>query len=148
MSTKPETQFISSVNRHLPRDVYRMHTNNPYIGGIPDEYYENKKILWVEYKFDRKLPPIVVLSNEKYYLTKLQQDWLRRCRVNGHQTAVILGWPDGGYVFVGDAWEEPIARDTLIERTCSRAEIARWISWKVGLDSSIVHRLGNCERFV
>jgi hypothetical protein len=56
VSSKPETTFIQSIHRHLPKEVYREKMANPYRGGTPDVWYSGyKSDLWVEYKFIPKL---------------------------------------------------------------------------------------------
>lgn len=126
---KPENRFISQVHKHLPELVYREKTNNPYRGGTPDVYYEGSRdILWVEYKFKQSLPKTVKLK-----LTKLQLRWLHRCYGNGKNCWVILGWKDNnttrGVIFTDPSdWERAHDRNSLMDRSLSIQELARWIT--------------------
>lgn len=57
MSKKPETTFIASVHKHLPKELHREKMNNPYSSGTPDVYYSGMKAdLWIEYKFIPRIP--------------------------------------------------------------------------------------------
>ena len=73
MSRKPETTFIASVHKHLPKDLYRLKNNNPFAGGIADVWYSGMKAdLWVEYKFVARVPKTGLAAD----LGELQKVWL------------------------------------------------------------------------
>ena len=130
MARKPENTFIASVHRHLGTSVYREKTNNPYLGGTPDLYYEgNRGALWVEYKWFDTVPPQVELVDKK--LSRLQQSWLRRCHGNERPCAVIVGCPSGGTIYPGLSWEQTLPRADFMERLHRPQEVAAWITDQV-----------------
>lgn len=130
----PEQSFKYSVHRYLePHDVDVEGMANPYRRGTPDNWYSgNKADLWVEWKFLRQLPPMIELANpKKKLLSPLQQHWLQRKHDHGRNVAVILGAKDGGLVFPGTSWQEPISREDFLSRIMKRREIAEWILEKI-----------------
>jgi len=105
-----------------------MKNHNEYIGGIADVWYSGKRFdIWVEYKFIKKLPPIIDLMNLKkeYCLSALQQAWLRDRHDEGRDVFVILGCREGGVIFVKRNWEMKHSRDKV--RVQLRLDVARWI---------------------
>lgn len=126
MSTKPETTFIASVHKHLPRDLYRMKTHNPYLGGIPDIFYSGTKTdLWVEYKFIPKITPAQCRSPN---LSALQLDWINGRHEEGRNVAVIVGSPTGGVLMLDCEWQSFFDVDQFKGRVKTRAELAEWIA--------------------
>ena len=126
MSTKPETTFYTSVHKHLPTELYRMKTHNPFIGGVPDMWYSGQTgDLWVEYKFIMlpKRDTTVIRPD----LSGLQSDWLRERYGEGRNVAVIVGCKDGGVVMPGRIWEHNITVKYFKEIIQSRKDIADWI---------------------
>lgn len=131
MSSKPEASFIRSVHKYIPKELYTEGMANPYRGGTPDRYYEgNNGVLWVEYKYFPKLPPVIELTSPKakVKLSKLQEDWLRRAYNNGLNVAVIAGCPDGGIIFSGISWDAQWLRAEAVDFIRPRKEVAEWIS--------------------
>ena len=125
----PEGKYIARIHRQLDKnahpDQYHMSNTNPYVGGIPDQYYEGPTgVLWIEYKFLKVLPPILDMTNpKKKLLTQLQIRWLRRATKNHGNTAVILGLENGEGVWLRHlAWEKTHTKNSLI--TLEPAEIA------------------------
>lgn len=120
MSAKPETTFYTSIHKHLPIELYRMKTHNPYIGGVPDMWYSGKQDLWIEYKF------IVLPKRDstmiKIELSGLQLDWLKNRHREGRRVQVIVGCKEGGVFFKNLSWEKPIPtkvfRTLLLTRRC------------------------------
>ena len=127
---KPENRFLNLVHKHIPSTVYFEKTHNIYRGGTPDVYYEGPKaILWAEYKYLAKLPKIINLTGQKNPpLSALQQRWLARAHANNKNVAVIVGSPQGHYVFESLSWKEPHPVDQLTSMLV--AEIASWITMK------------------
>lgn len=123
MSRGPETTFIQSVHRHLPKDVYRMKNHNEFNGGIADCWYDGPAAdLWVEYKF------VVVPKRDNTLVTvdlsPLQREWLRDRAKNGRTVAVIVGCKDGGVWLDALAWEEEITAAEFRRTLLSRQELA------------------------
>lgn len=138
MARKPEAQYVASVHKHLPANVYHEGMANDYRGGTPDQYYEGPGgALWVEYKFAPKLPTVVDLTRQTTSpkLSPLQMKWLERAYKNNVNVAVILGTPDGGYIFRYRDWLAPIGRDFLSPLLLPRKDIAKWIASRVGINA-------------
>lgn len=123
---KPESVFLNSVRSKLPKTVYCMKTNNPFIAGIPDLWVSgNKADLWAEGKWMKKLPTVLNLrTGKKPMLSVLQQEWLRERHREGRHVAVIVGSPDGCVVMDGIEWDKPCATNKKI----TRQELADWIT--------------------
>jgi hypothetical protein len=126
MSRKPETTFIGSVSRHLPAALYRMHTHNPYIGGIPDMWYSGVLAdIWIEYKFvilPKKLTTLITPT-----LSPLQLEWLTDRHDEGRKCSVIVGCKEGGVILDHKEWEASISAERFMQRLLSRQDIASWI---------------------
>ena len=132
MSAKPETTFIASVHKLLPKNIYRMKNNNAYTGGIPDVWYSGMYgDLWVEYKYIPKLPVRVPIDPMKL-LSALQQAWLRDRKMEGRNVAVIIGSPKGGVVFENLEWEASLTTLKFNSLMQSKQTLADWITSKVG----------------
>lgn len=131
MSTKPETKFYTAIHRKIPKVVYRMKNNNPYIGGIPDCWYSgNLSDLWVEYKWIPRIPKRgSVKPADK--LSALQLDWLKDRYGEGRPVAVIVGCPVGGVVFEDLTWVEELSANEFLARVQSQAQLAEWITARV-----------------
>lgn len=96
---KPEARFVARVNRRLPAGVFHQSMAFTMSNGTPDQYYDGpKRDLWVEYKY----LPLVPKRTFAMGLSQLQYEWLARRRLIGGNAWVIVGHPDGGYVF--DHW--------------------------------------------
>lgn len=124
MSQGPETIFIQSVHRLLPKMVYRMKNHNEYNGGIADCWYDGPVgDLWVEYKF-------VVLPKRgdtlvRIELSELQLQWLRDRKFNGRNVAVVVGCKEGGvWLDHPRCWEQDYPAATFRAMIESRQEIA------------------------
>lgn len=123
MSSKPETTFYNSVHKHLPAELYRMKTHNPFIGGVPDVWYSGRKAdLWIEYKF------IVLPKRDstliKIDLSGLQTDWLRQRHTEGRNVGVIVGCKEGGLLLTHLDWEKEICTKTFKSLLESRKSLA------------------------
>ena len=132
MSTKPENQFISSVNKYLP-DVYHEKMYNPYRAGTADVWYSGQMgDVWVEYKFIPKIPKSLEIVPA---LTDRQLKWLRDRHAEGRNVVVILGCPDGGVFLKNRTWESPMTSDEMKARVLSRKELAGLIRGITGVSS-------------
>jgi hypothetical protein len=130
VSSKPETTFTGSVHKHLPVNLYRMKTHNPYMGGIPDCWYSGQNDLWVEYKFevlpkrDTTLVPID--------LSELQKGWINDRLSEGRDVVVIVGCKEGGVIFTNLQWDFPLTKKDFQMRLMTRQQIAKWIVERTG----------------
>lgn len=127
MSRGPETTFIQSIHRLLPKDVYRMKNHNEFNGGIADCWYDGPAAdLWVEYKF------VVVPKRDRTLatvdLSPLQREWLRDRAKNGRNVAVIVGCKAGGVWLDAPDWEEDLTAAEFRRICLSRQEIAARIT--------------------
>lgn len=129
MSTKPETTFIASIHKFLPKDLYRMKNNNPFTGGVPDCWYSGDSCdLWVEYKFIPRLPS---RGNVRPNLSALQLDWLNNRYREGRNVMVIVGTPEGGVIFRCEEWARDISAKEFNTRLVTRHALAQWIEQEV-----------------
>ena len=131
MAVKPETTYIGRVHKHLPKMVYRMKNNNPYLGGVPDVWYSaGKSDLWVEYKYIPKLPKSVPIRVPEL-LSSLQMQWLNDRRKEGRNVAVIIGCPSGGVLLRDYEWQNELTSSVYSALIKSNAELATWIKEQV-----------------
>jgi len=135
MAVKPETTFSKGVLAHIPRNVYHMKNNNPYLGGVPDLWFSGSSAdLWVEVKYLPRVPwRDSVVPTE--LLSKLQAQWLERRHREGRQVAVIIGCPDGGVVLPGITWQDEISATRFVARIQSRPALAQWIIERVNTNT-------------
>ena len=129
MSRGPETTFIQSVHRLLPKKVYRMKNHNEFNGGIADCWYDGPLgDLWVEYKF-------VVLPKRddtlvRIELSELQMQWLRERKFNGRNVVVVVGCKEGGvWLDHPRKWEVGYSAQTFRDIIEPRQEIADRIAY-------------------
>lgn len=144
MSRGPETTFIGSIHKLLPKKegVYWMKNHNEYNGGIADCWYDHKRDLWVEYKFiavPKRPDTVIDLINPKGKkqirdLSLLQQEWLRDRCTNGRNVAVIIGSKDGGIWLPGIEWDRTFTTAEYLERLQTRKELANIILESVGYE--------------
>lgn len=134
MSTKPETRYYTAVHKLLPKNLYREKMHNPYRGGTPDVWYSGTADdLWVEYKYIAKVPKLAPISMDKL-LSPLQLEWLRRRYEEGRNVVVILGSPDGAWVFERLQWEGVLLPDDLRSNGRSKQEVADYIRRRVMME--------------
>lgn len=127
MSTKPETRFYTAVHKLLPKELHREKMANPYRGGTADVWYSgNADDLWVEYKWLAKVP---VKADIRVYelLSPLQLQWLRERRQEGRNVVVILGSPDGAWIYEYGKWEEDLPVAAFRMQNWSKQEVADYI---------------------
>jgi len=133
MASKPETRFYNSVHRYVPKQVYSMKNNNPFISGIADVWYSFDRTLWVEYKYLDTMP-VKRDTNIEEAVSSLQADWLEGRHKQGRQVAVIVGCPKGGVIFPGLDWKCTLSADEFLSRVVSREAVAAWIFKQVSGD--------------
>lgn len=134
MSTKPETRFYTAVHRLLPKSIHREKMANPYRGGTADVWYSGTADdLWVEYKWLAKVP---VRANIRVYdlLSPLQLQWLRDRRQEGRNVIVILGSPDGAWVYEFGTWEADLPVDVFKHGARTKQQVADYIRSRVMID--------------
>lgn len=129
MAIKPENQFISSIHKHLPRSVYRMKNNNPYVGGVPDVWYSGSAAdMWIEYKY---IPTIPKRTSVKVALSALQTQWLSERHGEGRNVAVIVGCPKGGVFMTDHEWSKDWSPTDFMSRILRREELSVLIAARV-----------------
>lgn len=134
MSRGPETTFIASVHRHLPKSLYWMKNHNQFNSGIADCWYDGPNgDLWVEYKFievPKKSDTVIDLCNGKNpIISKLQQNWLKDRVHNGRHVAVVVGCKEGGVWIRNRLWEKPVSAAEFRDHIQKRSEIAKIITF-------------------
>ena len=61
-----ERQFITKIHKKLPISIYKWKINDSYHGGVPDCFYSGPAgHCFVEYKFKKELPKIIVTGSAK-----------------------------------------------------------------------------------
>jgi hypothetical protein len=87
-------------------------------------YCGPKSLLFVEYKYVKKLPKRDT-TFIKHSLTPLQSQWLER--INGPSvSALVIGVEESALILVGD-FSANISRMRFLEHRVSRQEVATWI---------------------
>lgn len=129
MAKGPETTFRVAIERHLPRELYRLKMYNPYVGGPADSWYSGTKAdLWVEYKFLPCMPQRGSLSPKRYGLSGLQLEWLQGRHKEGRNVCVIVGVPKGGVILRDLDWERELSVQEFTQRIVDRRGISSWIT--------------------
>lgn len=106
MSRGPEGKFKSAVDEKLPLDIHHQPMTGMFNNGTPDRYYENKKHLWVEYKWiAARRPHNTFIPIE--LCRPLQQRWLRRAARNRQPVWVVVAGPGWVYVAPPGIWDLP-----------------------------------------
>lgn len=113
---------------------------NPYSSGTPDVWYSGTADdLWVDYKYLTKVPKSAPIIVQKM-LSQLQRLWLGRRYNEGRNVIVILGTPNGSWVYDKLSWDWPngITPSELAAFGRTRKEVAEYISKRTMLscDSS------------
>jgi hypothetical protein len=129
MSSKPETQFILSIHKHLiPEDPHREKNYNIFRSGTWDCWYSGKlSDLWIEYKYNPTFP-----IQDRFIIPKLsptQEKWGNARYKEGRNLVVIVGYPQGGVIYYNPyEWSEKgLDIDQLKERLQKRKELAEFI---------------------
>lgn len=123
---KPENRFRVAVHKLLPPAVYHVKMNNPFAGGIPDDWYSGSRSdLWVEYKWLPALPKrdttVIVPA-----LEPLQRSWCDGRYKEGRRVRVVVGFPTGCIIFASpEEWNAGIARGKA--QVLSKQQLANWI---------------------
>ena len=103
MTQKKENVRRNAVHKFLPKNVYHVKMSNPWVGGIPDDYYSGPGgDMWVEWKWVEKLPKRTKLKPK---LTPLQRAWLDDRADEGRHTRVIVGYPKGNLILNREDWD-------------------------------------------
>lgn len=131
MSRKPENTFISGVHRQKAlKKVYSEKMSNPWRAGTADVWYSGELgDIWIEYKYLPKVPKSKAILPD---LSPRQRKWLRDRWTEGRSVAVVLGHPDGAYVYLNCTWEDEQDSTALIEGSISRSQLAEWIREQTG----------------
>jgi hypothetical protein len=106
MNSGPETRFIASIHRRLPKELHWEKMANPYRGGTADCWYSGKNDLWIEWKYIEL--PKRESTILKLPLSALQDDWLRNRWNEGRNVWVIVGCKEGGVRFAEGDWHIPM----------------------------------------
>jgi hypothetical protein len=142
MSRKQETTFYTGVNVELhkldPR-VYFEKMYNPLRGGTPDMYYEDRRDLWVEYKYAAL--PVQDSTWVDVDLSSLQYEWLYRNYMNGHFPWVIIGThaklvPMGVILTTPQQWQTGMTCGSFRSKMLTRKGIAQAILDRVYVEAN------------
>lgn len=146
MASKPETLFIRKVHRHLPANLHHEKMHNAYRGGTPDVWYSGDRAdMWVEYKWLATLPkgaPVRVYSQ----LSHLQMLWLAMRLNEGRNVCVVLGSPEGMWIYENGAWLNNLTPETIRNANLRAQDVAAFITERtthvpqMAVQGSAVHR--------
>lgn len=163
--SKPETRFYTAIHKLLPKHIHREKMHNAFRGGTADAWYSGPADdLWVEYKWIAKLNKRALIRMDRL-LSPLQMQWLHQRYKEGRNVVVILGTPEGAWIFERLLWEYPLdpnkirqlrvskqnVAEYIIKRTCLHAETATQSSKNNGDDvqgfSNVVlnHGVSECR---
>ena len=144
-----ETRFYTTVHRNFKAKFHYEKNNNPYLCGTPDIWYSGAAAdLWVEYKYLNKVPVRADIHVNKM-LSKRQLMWLDKRCVEGRNVAVILGTPEGHWVYRYGDWNKPLPVAKLRSTMTATVDISRYIEEFVMTGcparSVVSHRLPPCQ---
>lgn len=119
-----ESKYTASIHKLLPKTIYKWKINDNFQGGVPDAYYSGHGgDLWIEYKYLQKLPKrtdtLIVPQ-----LRSLQIRWLNDRSAEGRNCLVVVGCPDGSYIFNSDTWGEGVTTEVFKNGMVTRQAIA------------------------
>lgn len=124
-----EHSFIKSVHRKLPPEIFKWKIHDTFTGGVPDALYAgSKSILFIEYKYIKKLPAKDT-TLIKTSLSPLQIIWLERMNQSA-SSALIIGSPDNIYITTSD-FANPICKSEFMKHKTSIDDVITFISKSV-----------------
>lgn len=119
-----ESAYTRSINKMLPKHVYRVKLNAPYTAGLPDTWYSSDKgDIWIEWKLVKTTPSRRLTIG----LSELQKLWLNGRYDEGRSVAVLVGTPSGVLIVREKQWNEPLTEFTFH----TKRETAEWITNQV-----------------
>jgi hypothetical protein len=126
MMQKKENQFRGSIHKHMVKEKpHQEKTNNPYRGGIADDWYSGTvRDCWVEYKWKDRLTSI----QADRFLSPLQYRWLTERHKEGRLVFVIVGFPQGGIVIYPKEFSERIPVVHVQKRIQKRKQLAEYLT--------------------
>jgi hypothetical protein len=137
LASKPETTFYRSVHKLLGKDVYKEKMYNPLRGGTPDVWYSGKTgDLWVEYKWLAKVPKKAPIRINKL-LSPLQLIWIERRYEEGRNVAVVLGTPEGAWIYHEQSWRSDLDPERLRWCNITKHNVADYIRGRVCLNVKV-----------
>jgi hypothetical protein len=114
--------------KKLHPDVYKLKIMLAFNNGVPDCWFSgNNDDLWAEMKWMNKLPKRET-TQIKPDLSPLQRKWLDDRCTEGRNVCVILGSPEGCYIFTNYEWNETITRNDV---GSTRKQVIQWIENQV-----------------
>lgn len=122
-----ESNYWSKLRKAIAARVYAWKINASYEKGVPDCWFSGcHQDLWVENKrVASAQPPVVLdLTDQKKYLTALQQLWLERRHAEGRHVGVIVFSKVGHIWLPGLSWKEKVSRLEFIEKAMSMPDLA------------------------
>jgi hypothetical protein len=122
-----ESNYWSKLRNAISQRIYCWKINASYERGVPDCWFSGVlQDLWVENKrvATAQPPPILDLTDDKKYLTALQQLWLERRHAEGRHIGVIV-FSNVGHIWLpGLSWKEKISRLDFMEMAVTMPELA------------------------
>jgi hypothetical protein len=92
-----EASYIQRINEKVRCYAWKIHTSM-HKGKLDCLYAWRSTHLWIEYKYQHTIPKQIDLT-KKPYLSKIQQWEIRQLTASQQQVRIIVGTPEGGYMF-------------------------------------------------
>lgn len=122
-----EHGFVKAVHRHLPGGVKVWKIKDDFHGGVPDALYFGTagQLLFVEYKYQPKLPVKNTTLMFKGSVSPLQYHWFKDLKLRQIPMAFVLGAEKQAVILYTDKYIKGIPKAKFLENACSFQEIAR-----------------------
>ena len=106
-----EAGYLTGLRKRLAPFIYYLKINLRFGQGVPDLFLSgSKQDLWIEAKYARTVPPTLTLTDDRYWLSVSQQEWLVNRHNEGRNVAVLVGSPQGDMLFPGVSFQTPLSR--------------------------------------
>lgn len=128
-----ESGYLTSLRKALKGRVYYLKNTHAYSSGVADVWLSGSRLdFWVEAKYAQKLPPVLNLTDTRYWCSALQQDWLVNRHKEGRNVGVLCGSPNGAVWFPGLSWQIPMAREEFKRLAKKTIQVAEMLTELVG----------------
>jgi len=128
-----ESGYLTGLRKRLAPFLYYLKINLRFGQGVPDVWLSgSKQDLWMEAKYAQKIPPLLTLTDDRYWLSRPQQEWLVKRHAEGRNVAVLVGSPKGDIFLPGITFQRPIPRDEFLSFAIKTKDMANKLLSIVG----------------
>ena len=130
-----EYSFIRSIHHKLPSDIFKWKIHDSFAAGVPDALYAKNSILFVEYKYIKKIPvkPTTLIKTS---ISPMQVSWLDNMKCAAH-SALIIGSPNNIYIKL-DNFSEKITKEMFMEKKVTILDVVGFIVNKTYLPKKVI----------